>query len=173
LDETMKEVHQEAAVGYRLSLQQRRLWAGWGAARTRAQVLMRLAGPLAEGALQRALERVVERHEILRTTFRGIPGMSHPVQVVGTAAAPWRRIDLSGLDPAGRQVRVRELLDEEAAASADADTGSASRPLLAACGPEDHLLLLSLPVPCADAPTLALLVEELAAGYAAQCGPRR
>ncbi len=165
----MKEVHEEAAaVGYRLSLQQRRLWAGWGKAR--AQALVRLAGPLAAEALHRALDAVMGRHEILRTTFRGIPGMSHPVQVVGTAATPWRWIDLSSLDPDGRRAQLRELLGEDAAAPVDAETGSSLRALLAVCGPEDHLLLLSLPVPCADAPTFALLVEELTAGYAAQYG---
>src|SRR5262249_54906293 len=44
---------------------------------------VRLIGDLDRGALRRALDRIVERHEALRTRFRQVEG--RPVQVIGPA----------------------------------------------------------------------------------------
>lgn len=41
---------------------------------------LRLHGPLNVGALQRSLNEIIRRHEILRTVVRGIDG--EPVQVL-------------------------------------------------------------------------------------------
>ncbi|MGH8770785.1 MAG: condensation domain-containing protein, partial [Burkholderiales bacterium] len=87
--------------GYRLSPQQRAVWlaqqAGSGNA-FRAQCMLMLAGDLNTEALRRAFERIVARHQILRTRFRSLPGMAIPLQVVGDGAAPWEAIDLSDCD---------------------------------------------------------------------------
>src|SRR5689334_19851933 len=71
--------------GYRISPQQRRLWLLHQAAAgpvfwSRCEVSV--AGALDLNRLERAIERVVDEHEILRTTFPLLPGMTVPVQVV-------------------------------------------------------------------------------------------
>ena len=48
---------------------------------------LRLTGDLDADALRRALDRVIERHEVLRTTFTTVDGV--PVQVVGAARSAW------------------------------------------------------------------------------------
>jgi amino acid adenylation domain-containing protein len=70
--------------GVRLSPQQRRLWRLRDVPLTvRAEV--ELAGPLDREALLAAFARIVARHDILRTSFRMIPGLRTPVQDVGEA----------------------------------------------------------------------------------------
>src|SRR4051794_8692594 len=75
---------EEIVQGYRLSPQQKRLWSlqhtHRGAFWSRCAV--RIAGRVDVERLENAIYRVVEGHEILRTTFTVLPGMSVPVQVV-------------------------------------------------------------------------------------------
>ena len=73
-----------SAEGFRLSPQQSHLWtlhgSGAGAChpyRTVSRVSIR--GHLDDGALERALELVVQKYEILRTTFTRSPGADAPL----------------------------------------------------------------------------------------------
>jgi amino acid adenylation domain-containing protein len=67
-------------------------------------VFIRLRGPLDPDRLVRALETVVERHEVLRTRFREIDGV--PMQVVDPAGTfTVRRERTDGGPPAGRRGR--------------------------------------------------------------------
>ncbi|GAA2359969.1 amino acid adenylation domain-containing protein [Dactylosporangium salmoneum] len=114
--------------GYRLSVQQRRLWRrACGPARLR----LRLGGPLDADRLQAALDALVRRHELLRSTFERAPGRRTPVQVVHPDAP------------------------EPPALTAD----------LRALGPGRHALELTLSALAADAESLRLLAEDLAAEY--------
>jgi amino acid adenylation domain-containing protein len=159
-------------VGFRLSLQQRRLWALWGGVgMRRAQMVLELTGNVDEDALREALGTLVRRHEILRTTYREVEGLGYPVQVVGAPEAPpFRRIDLCALSPTARQERIEQVQREEAQAPSDAQEGSGLR---CACilvergAPARRLLLLSLPCLSADVQTLESLAVELAAVYRA------
>ena len=64
-----------------LSPQQEQLFALSGAAAvTRAVVLV--ADQVSESDLRSALDRLVSRHEILRTTFASLPGMRVPAQLI-------------------------------------------------------------------------------------------
>ena len=98
--------------GYRLSPQQRRVWRlqqlDGGSYRTVAGVL--LEGPVEQNRLQSALEEVLARHEILRTDFRLVPGMSFPLQVVNPEATPAISFqDLAALDPREGNARLDGL----------------------------------------------------------------
>src|SRR4051812_46500845 len=81
----------QAIEGFRLSPQQRRVWrlqqrAGTVALNAGCAVVVK--GNLDLAALRAALAAVVDRHEILRTTYAEIPGLSLPLQVIAAAAAP-------------------------------------------------------------------------------------
>src|SRR5262245_39383633 len=74
---------QNQVSGFPLSLQQRQLW-GWRNESTafRAQCVVLLKGNLNKKLLAETINEVVKRHEILRTTFRQVPGLKFPIQVI-------------------------------------------------------------------------------------------
>jgi amino acid adenylation domain-containing protein len=89
--------------GVRLSPQQRRLWRlQEGPLQVRLEA--DLHGPLDREALLAAFDRAAARHDILRTTFRVIPGMRNPVQDVGEES----RLE-AALVPAGPSHHVLTL----------------------------------------------------------------
>ena len=94
--------------GFRLSPQQERLWASLrnAAGSWHARAVVALAGDLDGASLRSALQRVVDHHEILRTTFRTLAGRPAPVQVVGDAAVvAWEEAaDLDGGDREARRI---------------------------------------------------------------------
>src|SRR5579864_3265195 len=149
-----------ALQGFRLSVQQRRLWslaAGENGSPYLSRGAVRIEGEIDEALLRRAVEGVVARHESLRTTFPCLPGMAAPLQVIVEAVVDWR----SG-DPAP---------DGEEPAFDLADG-----PLLRAAlsgSPGGLLLDLACPALCADRESLALLMGEIAALYGAARGEDR
>ena len=75
--------------GFRLSAQQEHLWRLQQAApgeRFDAVARISIVGDLDPGVLRRALDKLVERHEILRTAFQSVPGVTIPLQVIADAA---------------------------------------------------------------------------------------
>src|SRR5215471_1619463 len=72
---------------------------------------LRLRGELDEGALRRALERVVERHQPLRTSFgseRGEPRLL----VHDRVKLPWQVVDLCQEGAGEREEEARRLAGE-------------------------------------------------------------
>lgn len=93
--------------GFRPSPQQLRVWSmqqEWGTVLP-ARLKVRVEGELERSLLERAVERVVTRHEILRTTFRSLPGVSVPLQVVGETASVLR-VDLDTLADGRQELRL-------------------------------------------------------------------
>ncbi len=87
--------------GYRLSPQQRHLWLlqqdnNYNPAYS-STCVVRLVGPLDTVALEQAFASVVEQHEILRTSFEFLPGMTTPLQVIGAKAHPLVSFELTRL----------------------------------------------------------------------------
>jgi hypothetical protein len=73
------EAQENKLTGYRLSPQQRRLW---GLLRRgsnvsyQAKSAVAIKGHLESGRLKTTVRNVIARHEILRTVFRSLPGMT-------------------------------------------------------------------------------------------------
>ncbi|MEO6463284.1 MAG: amino acid adenylation domain-containing protein, partial [Candidatus Eisenbacteria bacterium] len=129
---------------------------------------MRLTGRLDPVALTRALERIVARHESLRTCFRDRDG--EPVASVAPAARlELSREDLSGLATEARAEALRERASREARAPLDLARAPLARARLLHLGAEDHVLLLTVHHIVADGWALALMVEELGRVYEAMC----
>jgi hypothetical protein len=154
--------------GYRLSPQQRHLWAllreGWnGAYQTKCAVLIK--GPFESHHLKTAAQRVIARHEILRTTFQCLPGMTIPMQVIEeTGSISWHEDDLSGLD---EQAVLIEEVFHSSSHSIDFERGSFLRIHLIKRAKDDYVMILRLPAICADSISLRNLVGELSRSYAA------
>ncbi len=154
----------EDVQGFRLSPQQRRAWSlerGEGTARG-ARCAVLLEGDLREERLFDALRQVVERHDILRTTFRSLPGMLFPVQVIAESGAPDWQVGEAGADLSAPC--IAELLRAEAGVF-DLENGPVLRCRLLRAGEGRHLLTVALPPVCSDGVTIDNLVRDLARAY--------
>jgi amino acid adenylation domain-containing protein len=145
--------------GFPLSPQQRRLWSlersGSGSfLRTSGRV--RVTGPVDADRLSAAIEAVAARHEILRTTFRLLSGMTSPLQVIN--AAP--RVSFERAETGASALAP---LDAE---PFDLAAGRLPRVRLTRLTPAEHLLEMTLPSLCCDEEGMALLTAEIAARYA-------
>lgn len=156
----------DSIVGYRLSPRQRHLWTllQEGGARD-ARALLRLRGPLDPGALRAAVDALVARHEILRTSFERLPGMPEALQVPGEAAVRWEDADDLAALPAEARANT---VDARWAEAVDGEGLPAAR--LLRTGVDQHLLLLRVHPLSADAPSWEHLARDLAVLYAAERG---
>ncbi|HET7462170.1 MAG TPA: amino acid adenylation domain-containing protein, partial [Longimicrobium sp.] len=153
-----------------LSFAQQRLWFldRLGGAGKAYHVLkrLRLRGELDRDALGRALDRIVARHESLRTTFVEHDG--EPAQRVATAAEsrfPLLDHDLAG-DP-GAEAELGRVLAEEAAAPFDLERGPLIRGRLVRLAADDHVLAVTMHHIVSDAWSVGVMTRELGALYAA------
>ncbi|MET1080990.1 MAG: amino acid adenylation domain-containing protein [Pseudomonas sp.] len=123
---------------------------------------VRLSGPLDRSALKAALDRIVERHEVLRTRFVGIGGV--PRQVIDAPRGfALRQRDLPGASDA----ELARICAEEAAAPFDLARGPLIRGQLLCLGEEDHVLLVTMHHIISDGWSQALLTREFATLYPA------
>jgi amino acid adenylation domain-containing protein len=161
--------------GFRLSPQQRRLWLLQdGNTAFRAQCALLVSGNLHLANLKSAVENLVDRHEILRTTFHSLPGMKFPVQVVGeNRSYSWRSIDLSHLNEQDFEAEVEALWKHEKGCPFALDQGPLLHLTLVNRSAREHLLLINLPSICGDSWTLNNFVRQLADCYNASAGDTR
>ena len=129
-----------------LSFAQQRLWLidrmEPGGATYNVPYAYRLAGPLSMDVLERALSAMVDRHEILRTTFR-MAGDA-PVQTIGPAVRitpPVR--DLRRLGEGDREASLRDLGAAEARRPFDLERGPLMRVEIAKLSDTEHVLFLT------------------------------
>ncbi|MBA2673703.1 non-ribosomal peptide synthetase, partial [Ramlibacter sp.] len=153
------------------SFAQHRLWFldrfAPGSALYNVPVVLRVAGTLDAGALERALNQVVQRHEALRTTFAERQGNPEQVfaDVVDIRIA---QDDLSAVPAPTREHEARARAQAEAAATFDLARGPLLRARLLKLSADDHLLVLTLHHIVADGWSLGVLLREMAELYAAQ-----
>jgi amino acid adenylation domain-containing protein len=158
--------------GFKLSPQQERLWPAQQASNAyRAQCAILIEGELSKSILHDALQKVVKRHEILRTTYQRQSGISLPFQVIGDDDAPaWEETDLTYLKSSEQPSAIESLFDEAGRRGFDLESAPALHTRLLKLSPEAHVLLISLPALCADAWTLKNLFKEVCLNYAAASG---
>jgi amino acid adenylation domain-containing protein len=164
---------ERAGTAFPLTLQQQRLWLldrmAPGGSAYNMPGGVRLTGPLDPGALARAFEAVVRRHEVLRSRIEVRDG--EPVQVVlPPEAFSTGRADLSHLDPAAREAALHDLAAEVAAGPFRLDEGPLARASVVRLGDEEHALLWALHHAASDGWSTGILLGELTAFYAAFTG---
>src|SRR3954463_14662402 len=154
-----------AAQGFRLSPQQRYLWAlaeAGGDSAFRGRCAVRIAGPLAAEGFLAAFRATVERHEILRTTFQPFSGLKGASQVVRErgGVAPVL-LDLRHCGGREKAEAVERWFRSSAGEPFDLARGPLARCALVTLSPEEHLFLIDLSALCTDAVGLGNLVREL------------
>ncbi len=148
-----------------LSFAQQRLWflEQMGDSNYIVPATSRLTGPLNVEALERSLNVIVERHEVLRTTFTTID--NQPVQVIAPRVPlTLLTLDLSHLPESERDVEVRRMR-EEALRPFNLERGPLIRARLLRLAEEEHLLLLAMHHIVSDGWSLGVVIRELAALY--------
>jgi amino acid adenylation domain-containing protein len=131
-------------------------------------VALRLRGVLDSKALHAALDRIVARHEILRTTFiKADEGK--PIQVIGRADVGFSLIrhDLRNISALEQQPAVMRLVEEEAHRPFDLTVGPLIRGQLTQLAHDEHVLLITQHHIVSDAWSRGILINEAAALYAA------
>ncbi|HEX8317852.1 amino acid adenylation domain-containing protein, partial [Longimicrobium sp.] len=153
-----------------LSFAQQRLWfverlAAAGTA-FHIPVRQRLRGEVDRAALRRALDRILARHEALRTVFAEVDGA--PVQRIVPAEEspfPLAEHDLRGR--AEGPAELHRLMAEEAGAPFDLGRGPLIRGRLVQIGDDDHVLLITLHHIASDGWSVGVFTRELGALYGA------
>jgi amino acid adenylation domain-containing protein len=157
--------------GFQLSPQQKHLWSLCGrdvATIYRSQCVVRIEGPLNKGVLRRAIDNVVRRHEILRTSFRSLPGMDMPLQVLNpTPAVTILELDLQEIAASRQRAELDALLENATHRIADCEQKKLFHVDLVCLAHERHVLQMTLPALCADTVGLDRLVRSIAQAYAA------
>ena len=128
-----------------------------------------LDGPLdARRALQRAMDALVARHAVLRTSIVAFDGV--PEQVVAdTGAVPIERIELpAGLDDGERTRQAESIAAGLAQQPFDLAAGALIRAALIGAGPGRHLLVLVMHHSISDGESVKVLIDDLSAVYRAE-----
>jgi uncharacterized membrane protein len=127
-----------------------------------------LEGPLDEHALQRAMDALVARHAVLRTSIVGFDGV--PEQVVADAGTvPIEHIELPpGLDEGERTRETESIAGELARRPFDLAAAPLIRMALIVAGPGRHLLVLVMHNSISDESSIKILIDELSAVYRAE-----
>jgi amino acid adenylation domain-containing protein len=126
----------------------------------------RIRGDLNLEALKRALDAIVRRHAILRTTY--VSRGETPVQIVGPLAdVSMRQQDLRSLPEGGREPEVRRIQLLEARQPFNLERDLLLRAQLLRLEDRHHVLLLTTHHIASDGISKAIFLRELAAFYEA------
>ncbi|WP_333416643.1 amino acid adenylation domain-containing protein [Microcoleus sp. MOSTC5] len=164
-------MQKETIEGFRLSPQQRHLWElqqnkRQQTYRVRGEIL--ITGNLDREILKKALQNVVNRHEILRTSFHCLPGMTLPLQAIASSCeVPISEYNLSGLSPEEQEAKIAALFQQLSLLPFDFERGSLWHISLATLAQDKHLLLANFSALIADSVTLKNFTRELSLSYSA------
>lgn len=128
---------------------------------------LRLEGKLDRDALMRALERIIARHEVLRTSFvkAGDYEIAQQIVPVDQSRLPLLEIDLRR--HADGQEALQRHCEQEATQPFDLERGCAIRGRLLRQTDDSYVLLVTMHHIASDGLSMHLFVEELATLYSA------
>ena len=155
-----------------LSFAQQRLWfldqlEPHSAAYNVPEVI-RTTGRLDISALNRALQTMIERHEILRTTFKMDSGGDPMVTIASRLELRFEPIDLRWIaEDEPREVCAKEMVETELQRPFDLATGPLIRATLIRLTDEDQIILFVIHHIVTDGWSSSILVDELTALYTA------
>jgi syringomycin synthetase protein SyrE len=137
-------------------------------AENRLSVALRMRGALQKSALLGALNTMVQRHEVLRTTFYLSAG--EPSQRI-SKNFPFNLhdVDLSAGTDEERESMLRRIMHEEECTPFDLDNGPLIRGQLIRLADDEHVLLVAIHHIAADGWSLNVMSKEIATLYVANC----
>lgn len=125
---------------------------------------LRVTGALRVDILEKSINEIVRRHQVLRTTFDMREGQ--PVQVIAPSFhVPLPTVDLSHLAESDRQSEACRQAEAEIRRPMDLHQGPLVRALVLKLAELDHVLLLSTHHIIFDDWSIGILLHELASLY--------
>ncbi|MBB5770023.1 non-ribosomal peptide synthetase [Xanthomonas euroxanthea] len=142
---------------------------GEGSQQYNIQGVFRAEGALDVRALQKAVSRIVERHQVLRTNIVELDG--NFFQFVQTAFdVPLHSVDLSMLDAQAREEALARLVREDALAPFDLERDPMLRMHVVRLAERMHVLIFCFHHIASDGWSLGVFVEELKRFHAQEAG---
>jgi hypothetical protein len=127
---------------------------------------VQLSGPLDIDVLERALNAIVQRHEVLRTSFALIDGA--PKQIIRSdTVLKLGQIDLRDVPAEKRQQRIEQEMIAEAVRPLSLSEAPVFRTTLLRLLPEENVLMLTIHHIVGDGWSNGLLVREVGLHYQA------
>jgi hypothetical protein len=125
---------------------------------------LRLTSPFDAAVLERSVNEIVLRHEILRTTFAVVDGQY--VQVIAPQLTVRLRFDdLRTLPESKKDTVGRQAIEEEVLHTFDLAQGPLFRARLVSLAEREHLLLITMHQTIGDGWSAGVLADELASQY--------
>ncbi|OUL26115.1 non-ribosomal peptide synthetase [Nostoc sp. 106C] len=125
---------------------------------------LRLNGVLNIAALEQSFNAIIQRHEILRTTFNVVDGEA--IQIINPLQKlTIKLIDLTVLPPQKRETEAQHLVNKEAGQPFDLITGPLVRSTLLRLSEAEHILLFTMHHIVSDGWSTDILVREVATLY--------
>ncbi len=154
-----------------LSFTQKRLWyldqLAPGSSAYNMVSAHRLTGRLDLTALEKGLNEIIRRHEILRTIFKDVDGEPYQV-VLPSVTITIPLVDLRGIDSdTAQESEVRRCFNAEAQRSFDLGSGPLVRSILLQIRDEEYVLILAKHHIVYDGWCRGIIARELSALYEA------
>jgi non-ribosomal peptide synthetase component F len=129
-------------------------------------ITVRLTGKLNVACLEKVINEIVARHEILRTNIDVVDG--RPVQIISAVnPLPLTLVDLSDLAPEEKSKQLQRLVEKAAKEPFDLRRDSLIRVSLLRLNQQEHMLLLNMHHIATDAWSINIFWREFAALYKA------
>ncbi|HFQ92928.1 MAG TPA: non-ribosomal peptide synthetase, partial [Anaerolineae bacterium] len=127
-------------------------------------IAVRLHGRLQPAILENVLNEIVQRHEILRTTFGTVDG--EPVQIIAPDGyMPLPLLDLRHLPPEEREQEALRLANEEAKRPFNLTTGPLFRAHLYQLSDDEFVAIFVMHHIISDGWSIGVLMQEITALY--------
>jgi amino acid adenylation domain-containing protein len=132
---------------------------------------VRLSGRLDRDALRFALDRIVMRHEALRTRFVLVDG--EPMQQVDAADVGFALVEEDLAGERNQEQVLAALARAEAETAFDLEQGPLIRGRLLRLGADEHVLLVTMHHIVSDGWSMGILLKEFSALYTARCAGQK
>jgi amino acid adenylation domain-containing protein len=157
--------------GYPISPQQRHLWLFQQDSVSppfRADFSLLVEGNLNLEILAAVLEQITTKHEILRTNFPCLNGMTIPLQIINESGKPSiQHHDISTWESSKQEFLLGELTNELRQLPFDFEKGSLWQVNVITLSPKKHIIFICLSAMIADNVTVKNFAEEISNLYIA------
>ncbi|WP_017717380.1 non-ribosomal peptide synthetase [Kamptonema formosum] len=131
-----------------------------------SRISLRFTGTLSLEALEKSINEIIRRHEILRTVFPVIEGQ--PVQFIAPELTlSLKVVDLQYLPPAEREASAQKFAAQELKCHFDLEAGPLIKTTLLRLAPEKYWLLIPVHHIITDGWSTGIFLQELKALYSA------
>jgi non-ribosomal peptide synthetase component F len=155
-----------------LSFSQQGLWfvdqLEGGSSQYNIPAAFRLTGAIDKASMRKALDTLVERHEVLRTVFRLVEGEAAQV-ILPISSIDLYEHDLSKHDKSRQKQLIHEFVATEMSETFDLQTDLMLRVKILVLSEQEHILLFTIHHIASDGWSQAIMIREFATLYDSYC----